>query len=45
MAGSVKDRMRKRDELEEMLHDAVGRLGPAHAAALVAYRKTLPSRL
>ena len=41
MAGSVEGRMRERDNLEEMAHDAVGRHGPAHVPALVAYRKTL----
>ena len=40
MAESVEGRMYEWDDLEKMLHDAVGRLGPAHVAALVAYRKT-----
>ena len=37
--------MRERDELEGMLHDAAGRLSPAHVAALVAHPEAVRSAL
>ncbi len=45
MAGSVEGRMRKRDELEEMLQDVARRLSPAHVAALVAHPEAVRSVL
>ena len=43
MAGSVEGRMRKRDELEEMLQDVARCLGPAHVAGLVAHPEAVRS--
>ena len=37
--------MRERNELEGMLHDAAGRLSPAHVAALVAHPEAVRSAL
>ena len=45
MAGSVEGRMRKRDELEEMLQVVARRLSPAHVAALVAHPEAVRSAL
>ena len=45
MAGSVEGRMRKRDDLEEMLQDVARRLSPAHVAALIAHPEAVRSAL
>ena len=45
MDSSAEGRMRERNELEGMLHDAAGRLSPAHVAALVAHPEVVCSAL
>ena len=45
MVSTTGGRMRERNELEGMLHDAAGRLSAAHVAALVAHPEALCSAL
>ena len=45
MVSMTGGRMRERDELEGMLHDAAGRLSPVHVAALVAHPEAVCSAL
>ena len=45
MASSAEGRMRERNELEGMLHDAAGRLSAVHVAALVAHPEAVCSAL
>ena len=43
MVSTAEGTMRERNELEGMLHDAAGRLSPAHVAALVAQPEAVRS--
>lgn len=45
MASTAKGRKQEREALEEMLHDAAGRLSPLHVAALVAHPHAVRSAL
>ena len=45
MIRSAEAKMRKRDELKEMLQDVARCLSPAHVAALVAHPEAVPSAL
>ena len=45
MVSTTGGRMRERNELEGMLHDAAGRLSAAHVAALVAHPEAVCSAL
>ena len=45
MVSTAEGTTRERNELEEMLHDAAGRLSPAHVAALVAHPEAVRSAL
>ena len=45
MVSTAEGTKRERNELERMLHDAAGRLGPAHVAALVAHPEAVRSAL
>ena len=45
MVSTADGTMRERNELEGMLHDAAGRLSPAHVSALVAHPEAVRSAL
>lgn len=45
MVSSAENRMQDREVLEEMLHEAAGRLSPVHVAVLVAYPHAVRSAL